>query len=416
MIEEDGVPGAARWRRTTLGKLCAGDGGGIQTGPFGSQLHASDYVETGIPSVMPQNIGDNTIIEEGIARITSEDAIRLEKYRLRDGDIVYARRGDVGKRSLVRVQNDGWLCGTGCLRVRVPSQIENDPAFLSYLLGTSEARDWIVRHAVGATMPNLNTSILGAVPLRVPQIKVQLAIAEVLGALDDKIAANRGVAEVGEELLVAHFDQLGLDGEDPDGLVPITTLIEVNPLVPRPVEAEPVYVDMQALPTNGMSISSWSSRPPKGGARFQNGDTLLARITPCLENRKTGFVDFLAEGQVGLGSTEYVVMRTRNGVPPVLSYFLAVSERFRTFAIRHMVGTSGRQRVGAEVLREYEIRLPGREELERFGALSERIASMVASVRTENQLLAETRDVLLPELMSGRLSVKDAEKQVESVV
>lgn len=262
----------------------------------------------------------------------------------------------------------------------------------------------------------INLSDIYSLELDLPPLCVQRSITEILGALDDKIAANRGVAEVGEELLGAHFDRLGLDGEDPDSLVPITSLIELNPLIPRPVEAEPVYVDMQALPTNGMCISSWSSRPPKGGARFQNGDTLLARITPCLENRKTGFVDFLAEGQVGLGSTEYVVMRTRKGVPPVLSYFLAVSERFRTFAIRHMVGTSGRQRVGADVLREYEIRLPGREELERFGALSVQIASMLASVRTENQLLAETRDVLLPQLMSGRLRVKDAEKQVEAMV
>ncbi|HOZ59342.1 MAG TPA: restriction endonuclease subunit S [Nakamurella multipartita] len=288
--------------------------------------------------------------------------------------------------------------------------------FLAYYLRTNAYRSYVLSTASGSTVRHTSPRRIAAFEAVLPELAEQRAIAEVLGALDDKIAANRSVAEVGEELLGAHFDRLGLDGEDPDSLVPITSLIELNPLIPRPIEAEPVYVDMQALPTNGMCISSWSSRPPKGGARFQNGDTLLARITPCLENRKTGFVDFLAEGQVGLGSTEYVVMRTRKGVPPVLSYFLAVSERFRTFAIRHMVGTSGRQRVGADVLREYEIRLPGREELERFGALSKQIASMLASVRTENQLLAETRDVLLPQLMSGRLRVKDAEKQVEAVV
>jgi type I restriction enzyme S subunit len=107
------------WHETTLGALCLEGGGGIQTGPFGSQLHASDYVLEGVPSVMPQNIGDNVIHADGIARIQESDAQRLNKYRMREGDIVYSRRGDVEKRALVRDDNEGWLCGTGCLRVRL---------------------------------------------------------------------------------------------------------------------------------------------------------------------------------------------------------------------------------------------------------------------------------------------------------
>jgi type I restriction enzyme S subunit len=106
------------WEQTTLGEICRRGGGDIQTGPFGSQLHASDYVPVGIPSIMPQNIGDNRVVIEGIARITVEDAERLRRYRVRPGDIVYSRRGDVERRALIRDEEDGWLCGTGCLRVR----------------------------------------------------------------------------------------------------------------------------------------------------------------------------------------------------------------------------------------------------------------------------------------------------------
>ncbi len=103
----------------TLGEVCRSGGGGIQTGPFGSQLHKSDYVTSGIPSIMPQNIGDNRIIEDGIARISPVDAKRLSLYCVQAGDIVYSRRGDVERRALMRKPETGGLCGTGCLRVRL---------------------------------------------------------------------------------------------------------------------------------------------------------------------------------------------------------------------------------------------------------------------------------------------------------
>jgi type I restriction enzyme S subunit len=122
------------WRYSTLGEVCKRGGGGVQTGPFGSQLHKADYVPVGIPSIMPQNIGDNRISEEGIARITPEDAQRLSRYLVRPGDIVYSRRGDVEKRALIRGAEDGWLCGTGCLRVRLGEHGPN-PSYASFYLG-----------------------------------------------------------------------------------------------------------------------------------------------------------------------------------------------------------------------------------------------------------------------------------------
>lgn len=403
------------WRETTLGELCIEGGGGIQTGPFGSQLHASDYVLEGVPSVMPQNIGDNVIHEDGIARIQESDAQRLSKYRMRKGDIVYSRRGDVEKRALVRDANDGWLCGTGCLRVRLGDNSTHDPAFLSYVLGTDESREWIVRHAVGATMPNLNTSILSAVPLVVPAPMVQRAIAEVLGSLDDKIAANTKLSDTSISLLEANFAALGLnrDPESDEDVIGIDELVELNPKVSTPVEAEPIYVAMQKLPVSNMSISAWERRPAKGGARFMNGDTLLARITPCLENRKTGFVDFLDDGQVGIGSTEFIVLRSHAGIPRALSYFIATSERFRIFAIRHMVGTSGRQRVSALDLTGYSVGKPDEGALAEFGDLAATTFRLMKSLTDENRTLAATRDALLLQLMSGKLRVKDAEKVLE---
>ncbi|GAA0664638.1 restriction endonuclease subunit S [Streptomyces thermocarboxydovorans] len=401
----------AEWRRTNLAAACS-DGGGIQTGPFGSQLHASDYVTHGIPIVMPQDIGENVIRDVEIARITVEDAQRLSKYRLCKGDIVYSRRGDVTRRALVRDAQEGWLCGTGCLRVRPGAGA--DSRFVSYFLGHPEVRAWIIRHAVGATMPNLNTQILGAVPVLLPELDEQRRVAAVLEALDDKIAVNERIAATYEQLLQCRFIELGLSAEpDPETAVPITDLVAFNPKVSKPSTAEPVYVDMAALQTNRASISSWTRRPPKSGARFMNGDTLLARITPCLENGKTGYVDFMDEGEIGLGSTEFIVMRSLPGVPKEFSYFLARDKRFREHAIRNMVGTSGRQRISAADVANYQVNRPDPDALASFGKQASAIFAHMASLQSECRTLAALRDTLLPQLMSGRLRVKDAEKIVE---
>ena len=153
---------------------------------------------------MPQNIGDNRIIRDGIARITLEDTERLIRYRVRDGDIVYSLRGDVKRRALVRKEEDGWLCGTGCLRVRFGND-EVNPAFASFYLGDPRVRAWIVRHAQGATMPNLNTEILSALPFVLPPLNEQLEIAHILSTLDDKIELNRKMNETLEAMARALF-------------------------------------------------------------------------------------------------------------------------------------------------------------------------------------------------------------------
>ena len=192
------------WTMTTLGEACAKGDGNIQTGPFGTQLHAADYVEDGIPSIMPSDLLDNRIDTDAISRIREEDAQRLSVYRVRAGDIVYSRRGDVERRSLIRRAEDGWLCGTGCLRVRFGSRGLNS-YFGACYLGTPESRAWVVRHAVGATMPNLNTSILGALPLIVPAAELQAAFAEIVGPWDERgtiaLEQSRTLATLRDTLL-----------------------------------------------------------------------------------------------------------------------------------------------------------------------------------------------------------------------
>lgn len=273
-------------------------------------------------------------------------------------------------------------------------------------------------NAISTGVPHINLGILARLRVGLPDIREQRAIADVLGALDDKIAANSAAAHTAEDLLGAEFAALRID-EEPIGQRPaatVTDLLVLNPAVLKPVEAEPVYVDMQKLPVSGMSITDWSRRSARGGTRFRNGDTLLARITPCLENRKTGYVNFLNDGQVAIGSTEYIVMRSRPEFPAELSYFIAISERFRSFAIRHMSGTSGRQRVSAADLACFQVTMPEPGELEAFGRKCSRLFALIKSQSDENRTLSQIRDFLLPQLMSGKIRVREAEKTVEEVL
>jgi type I restriction enzyme, S subunit len=192
------------WTATTLPKACEQGGGSIQTGPFGTQLHAADYVNEGVPSIMPSDLRDNRIEPESISRIREQDAERLKTYRVQAGDVVYSRRGDVERRSLIRHSENGWLCGTGCLRIRFGPRGLN-PFFGASYLGTLESRAWVVRHAVGATMPNLNTSILGALPMIAPPSELQSRFAEIVGPWDERgtiaLEQSRTLATLRDTLL-----------------------------------------------------------------------------------------------------------------------------------------------------------------------------------------------------------------------
>jgi len=170
------------WRPSTLGVEVERFGGTVQTGPFGSQLHASDYVTEGVPVVMPKDIVGRRVSAASIAKVRETDAARLSRHRLQVGDVVYSRRGDVERHALISSREAGWLCGTGCLLVRLGHSWPS-PSFASFALDRPEARAWIVQHAIGATMPNLNTGILGRLPLLMPPDAVLAAFARCVDPL-----------------------------------------------------------------------------------------------------------------------------------------------------------------------------------------------------------------------------------------
>lgn len=185
-----------------MNRVVLGDIAEIITGPFGSMLHKSDYVEEGFPLVMPQDIGDRIINFDSIAKISEIDAIRLEKYEAVENDIIYARRGDVEKHAFVVSEYGKIFCGTGCLRVRVNPEKAN-PLFISFYLSRPESREWISKHAVGSNMPNINTEILSDVPIELPDKAQQQKVVDFLSASERKILHNR---KINDNLSVMAYD------------------------------------------------------------------------------------------------------------------------------------------------------------------------------------------------------------------
>lgn len=378
------------WVETTLGELCRAGGGDIQTGPFGSQLHASDYVADGIPCVMPQNIGDNAIVERGIARIRQMDADRLARYLLRPDDIVYSRRGDVERRALVRPEQAGWLCGTGCLRVRLGSRA--DARFVSYYLGDPDVRSWIVRHAIGATMPNLNTSILGALPVRVPSLDEQCAIAAVLGAFDDKIAANEEIAIKLERLLEWEFRLVSLES-----VYRHVRLGEV---------AELSYG--KALPA---TVRTNGNVPVYGGNGVSGRhDTALVARPGIIVGRKGANA-----GSVSWSPVPFWPIDTAFYVGPSEA---KIPEEFLFWALRNaglsgLVGDSAIPGLNRSIALSLPLSLPSDDEMNEFSRHVAAMVSFQTCLASESCSLVSVRDAVLPRLMSGQLRIKDAEKIVE---
>ncbi len=317
-----------------------------------------------------------------------------------------------------------------------PGQLQS----LFYLLSTLGLNSW----RAGSGQPLLNQDILSRITASAPPPAEQRAIARILGTLDDKIELNRRMSETLEAMARAlfkswfvNFDPVRAkaEGRDPDLPKPLADLfpdrfvdsklgeipegwkvvslpdaIEVNPARSlRKGDVAP-YLDMANMPTRGHTPGIVVARAFGSGMRYVNGDTLVARITPCLENGKTAFVDFLEEGQVGWGSTEFIVLRPKSPLPPEFAYCLARGGEFRDFAIQSMTGSSGRQRVPAESLLHFNLVVAPKPIAEAFGRAVVASLARASVAAAESRSLVALRSTLLPKLISGELRVKDARK------
>jgi type I restriction enzyme S subunit len=422
-----------KWTRTTLGHIVSSGGGKIQTGPFGSQLHASDYVTSGIPCIMPANMRSNRVDLSDIAFISTQDAERLSQHIVRKGDVVYSRRGDVTQKALIREEEAGYFCGTGCLLVRPGKGI--DSAFLTYQLSTPSSQKWIVKQAVGATMPNLNTSILSEFPLSVPERSVQEKISSVLSALDDKIACNNRINAQFETLAKTLYDYWFVQFDFPNvNRKPYKSAggkMVYNPILKRDIPdgwtngtlndlgqivggSTPSTQDTENFTTSGTPwITPYDLSNNQGNKFITRGaqDVSNAGIkNASLKKYPSGTVLLSSRAPIGYLAIARNELTTNQGFKSFIpnngysTAFIYYTVKRSLKAIIQYASGSTFQEISASVLKTVKIVLPESDIVDQFTRAVIPIFQHQDLLEQENQHLTRLRDWLLPMLMNGQVS------------
>ncbi|KFN40861.1 MAG: hypothetical protein JU82_00330 [Sulfuricurvum sp. MLSB] len=245
------------------------------------------------------------------------------------------------------------------------------------------------------------------IELPIPSIEKQREIVREYHTITECIRLNEQLNQKLEETAQALYRQwFNMDEViDTENSTTLEQYIEFNPTHSIKKDTLCSYVEMADVQEDSLSIKQVAKRPYTAGSKFQNGDTLLARITPCLENGKTAFVDCLEDGEIAFGSTEFIVMRAKNAISPFWIYCFARDEQFRTYAISSMIGSSGRERVHSDYLNEYPIMKIDLNTMQKFHEFVQPIFERIKAKSKETQLLNTMRQILLAKMATIEVEI-----------
>lgn len=417
----------SEWQQTSLGKICTFRAGNV------FKPSEQGALDGDIPFIkvsdmnLPQN---HTRIQSSNNWVSASQAVRLKLKPFSTGTVVFAKIGEALKQNRVRLLIRDTAIDNNMMGA-IPNTTVVDPNYFFYLLNTVD----FAATATGTALPYLTVATLSGIHVQIPEVVTQRAIAAVLDQVDDLIESNRRRVELLEQMARAiyrewfvHFRYPGHEevplvdsalGPIPQGwdVMPVSKAISINPRIKLDKTIDHPFISMGDLDERGMSCRPSETRRGGSGSKFEQGDTLFARITPCLQNGKTGFVQSLSIGEVGIGSTEFLVFRGAE-VGKAFTYCLARENDFRQHAIASMSGASGRQRVRNECFDSYEIAVPPRAESDSFETTTAPLFTQVRTLHDENEQLASLRDMLLPKLVTGQIDVSelDLEKSVGNAV
>lgn len=379
--------------------------------------------ETGYASIRTPNVGRGRFLLEGVNRVSEETYLAWTKRAVpQENDLILAREAPVGN---VAIVTKGLKVCLGQRTVLIrPNKSKVEPHYLVYLLLGDEIQGKFHSQSGGATVAHLNMKDIRNLDLPVlPSLETQRKIASILSAYDDLIENNTRRIKILEEMARMIYREWSVNfrfpgyemvkmvdspvGKIPEGwdIKPVTEALDVNPRTRVSKEGEKPFLPMGCLCNDSMLISDIEYRTGNSGSKFKNSDTLFARITPCLENGKTGFVQFLPTDEAtAFGSTEFIVLRSRTLCPEYV-YLMARSDEFRANAIKSMSGASGRQRVNEKCFEQFFIAQPDSQTLKHFAAQVSPMFKAIHVLAKKNHNLRQTRDLLLPKLISGEIDI-----------
>ncbi len=397
----------------------------IQTGPFGSQLHQSDYSIEGTPVVMPKDLVNGHISETTIARVSDAHIERLSRHKIEIGDILYSRRGDVGRCAFATEKEAGWLCGTGCLRVSTDASKAN-PKFVFYQLQKPDTIGWVEKHAVGATMLNLNTSILSRVPIEIPSLNTQNRIVDILSAYDNLIETNQKQLELLEEAAQRLYKEWFVDLRFPGH--------ETTPVVDRMPEGwiykslfdvfsyvrGKSYTSKELSDTTGILMANLKNIRSFGGynrnaeKRFtgqyktnqmlSGGDVIMGVTDMTQERRLVGHVALVPDmGEKMIFSMDLIKITPK--LTDSLFLYSALHYGGLSKQISPLANGVNILHLKPEAMMGIKMLVPSAGILEQYHHQFSPIIARIEFLEKQCDIVAEARDRLLPKLMSGEIEV-----------
>ena len=380
----------------------------IQTGPFGSQLHKEDYVVDGTPIVTVEHLGNKMFSEQNLPRVSNTDKNRLKKYVLKQGDIVFSRVGSVDRCSYVDQKHDGWMFSGRCLRVRPTSEIDSE--YLYYYFCLKETKQFVRNIAVGATMPSINTKLLGEVIVTFPELEQQKRIVEILSAIDSKIEVNQ---KINDNLLAQAQTikkQWVATNEAGYEMLPLAEVATINPDTYSPKEAWEFvnYLDTSSI-TDGFVadiqhiVPSSEKLPSRARRKVAAGDVLFSTVRP--NQNHFGIISDLLPNM--LASTGFADIRSKTPLVCNELIYLCLTEGDFIEKMQQLAeqSTSTFPSIKPSDLGACQIPCPKDESSNVFNDTLKTLFSLIAANFRENNSLGAMRDALLPKLMSGEIDV-----------
>lgn len=381
-----------KWEKVKLGDIATC----IQPGPFGSQLHNSDYSKEGTPIIMPKDIVGGAIVHSGLLKVSEEHVKRLSRHQVYEGNLMVARKGDVRKCAYITANENGWMTGSDCLKV-VLDESKCYPKFIYYQLRSEHIGRWLEKVSIGATMPSLNTGLLSGIEMVLPPIEIQKQIAGILSAYDDLIENNQKqiklLEEAAQRLYKEWFVDLCFPGHENTKIVDgvpegwsrglLKELISVN-----------YGKDHKKAPDDG-NIPVYGS----GGLMRKCNKSLFSGEAVLIPRKGSlNHIMYVDETFWTVDTMFYATMKQPHTA--VFVYFFV-----KAFDMYSMNIGAAVPSMTTKILDAMDVVIPDKETLEKFDKLTKTHFNKIKTLQGQNNRLKIARDLLLPKLMSGEVEV-----------
>lgn len=385
-----------KWEKVKLGDIATC----IQPGPFGSQLHNSDYSKEGTPIIMPKDIVGGAIVHSGLLKVSEEHVKRLSRHQVYEGNLIVARKGDVRKCAYITANENGWMTGSDCLKV-VLDESKCYPKFIYYQLRSEHIGRWLEKVSIGATMPSLNTGLLSGIEMVLPPIEIQKQIAGILSVYDDLIENNRKqiklLEEAAQRLYKEWFVDLRFPGHENTKIVDGVPEGWHRGTIGQIAEFKRGRTITKAQVKGGnVPVIAGGLEP----AYYHNvANTKAPVITISASGANAGFVRLYGV-DVFASDCSFV-----DGLGTESLFFVYEFLKESKVSIDQLQKGSAQPHVYAKDINAMKITIPEKEYLERFDRYAKVYFNKIKTLQGQNERLKTTRNLLLPKLMSGEVEV-----------